>query len=605
MISIDAPSISAPGPAQAFIGRFGPHIDAAGAATLRLWAPHAREVELLLERELAMNAVGEGWFELTVPAAQCNHGYRFRVDRGIEIPDPASWFQPADVDGPSALVTTRYDWQITQWQGRPWEQAVILELHVGAFSAEGNFRGVIAKLDEVAAAGFTAIELMPIADFAGRRNWGYDGVLWFAPDHTYGTPDDLKALVDAAHARGLMIFLDVVYNHFGPAGNYLPQYAPQFFTNDHCTPWGAAIDYRVPQVRAFAIQNALYWLHEYRFDGLRLDAVHAIVEPGELHLLQELSAAVGDLAVAQSRSIHLMLENDDNRASLLDPHSQYPRGKYRAQWNDDYHHAWHVLLTHEASGYYFNYADAPLEHLCRALSSGYAYQGQPLRSRPDRSRGENSAHLPPTAFINFLQNHDQIGNRAYGDRLDALAAEREMQAAIEVTLLAPMPPLLFMGEEWGTRKPFAFFCDFQGELADAVRRGRREEFAELFESATAATVIPDPLDEQTFKAAVLDWAEPTRSPHRERLDLVRRLLQVRRHEVMPRMHGIEGFAGHAGRTDKMIHASWRMGDGTRLVLLANLQDVKVVQPIDIEPGRQIWGSAYAPIEPWSVRWYLR
>ncbi len=604
-MSIVAPFVSAATPTSAFIGRFGPHIDANAVATLRLWAPRAKEVELLLEREFAMNAVGDGWFELAVAAEQCAHGYRFRVDRTLEIPDPASRFQPADVNGPSALVTGDYDWQMPQWQGRPWEEAVILELHVGTFTAEGNFRGVIAKLDEVAAAGFTAIELMPIADFIGRRNWGYDGVLWFAPDHTYGTPDDLKALIDAAHVRGLMIFLDVVYNHFGPAGNYLHQYAPQFFTSDRCTPWGDAIDYRVPEVRAFAIQNALYWLHEYRFDGLRLDAVHAIVEPGELHLLEELSIAVGDLAAMQGRRIHLMLENDDNRASLLDPGSQRPCGKYRAQWNDDYHHAWHVLLTHEASSYYFNYADAPLEHLCRALSSGYAYQGETLRSAPGKSRGESSAHLPPTAFINFLQNHDQIGNRAHGDRLSALAPERQLQAALEVTLLAPMPPLLFMGEEWGTRKPFAFFCDFAGELADAVRRGRREEFAALFENAPATTIIPDPLDEQTFKAAVLDWSEPTRSPHRERLDLVRRLLQVRRHEVVPRMHGMEGFAGYAGRSDKMIHASWRMADGTRLVLLANLQDVKVLQPSDIEQGRQIWGSAYAPIEPWSVRWYLR
>ncbi len=305
-----------------------------------------------------MRKLDDGWYALTVPDADAGTLYQFRIDDELYVPDPASAFQPKDVNGPSEVIDHSYDWLARHWRGRPWHEAVFLELHVGAFTPEGTFRAAIDKLDHLVDIGITAIELMPVADFAGTRNWGYDGVLLFAPDSAYGRPEDLKALIDAAHARGLMVFLDVVYNHFGPEGNYLGRYAPQFFTQAE-TPWGRAIDYRVPEVRAFAIENALHWLREYRFDGLRLDAVHAIVEPGSPSVLVELSRAVGKLAEATGRATHLVLENDDNRASLLDPLADPPRGKYRAQWNDDYHHAWHVLLTGETDGYYRDYAQGP------------------------------------------------------------------------------------------------------------------------------------------------------------------------------------------------------------------------------------------------------
>src|SRR5262249_19048457 len=301
----------------------------------------------------------------TVAVADARAGtrYRFRIDGELDVPDPASAFQPDDVDGPSEVIDhATYRWQARDWRGRPWEDAVILELHVGAFTPQGTFRSAIEKLDHVAETGLTAIELMPVADFAGRRNWGYDGVLLYAPDNAYGRPDDLKALVDAAHARGLMVFLDVVYNHFGPEGNYLSRYAPSFFTSAH-TPWGLAIDYRLPQVRVFAIENALHWLWHYRFDGLRLDAVHAVAERGEPSLLSDLSGAVGQLALETGRKLHLVLENDDNTASLLDPLEELPQGRYRAQWNDDYHHAWHTLLTHEHGCYYQDYVERPLDHI--------------------------------------------------------------------------------------------------------------------------------------------------------------------------------------------------------------------------------------------------
>ncbi len=304
-------------------GLFGPRVEPDGGVTFRLWAPAAKEVSLVSAKgETPMRAQADGWFSLFVPEAASGFRYRFRIDGATEVPDPASHFQPEDVFGPSEVIDHRFDWRTASWQGRPWREVAFLETHVGAFTREGTYRAMIERLDHVADCGITALELMPLADFPGRWNWGYDGVLPYAPDSAYGRPEDLKALVDAAHARGLMMFLDVVYNHFGPEGNYLPLYAPSFFTSEHTTPWGDAIDYRVPQVRAFAIENALHWLRHYRFDGLRLDAVHAIAAPGDPPLLEALSRAVGAFAAATGRLVHLVLENDDNRASLLDPATQ-------------------------------------------------------------------------------------------------------------------------------------------------------------------------------------------------------------------------------------------------------------------------------------------
>ncbi len=412
-----------------------------------------------------------GWFTADVQGAAAGSRYRFRIDDEVDVPDPASAFQPEDVAGPSEIVDhDAFAWRARDWRGRPWHETVLLECHVGTFSPEGTYDGLIGKLDHIAQTGITAIELMPVGDFPGKRNWGYDGVLWYAPDHTYGSPDDLKRLIDEAHLRGIMVFLDVVYNHFGPEGNYLGRYAPQFFKNAS-TPWGSAIDYAVPEVKAFAIENALFWLRDYRFDGLRLDAVHAIAEPDRSALLQELSNAVGSLARESGRHIHLVLENDDNCASVLDADTAIPAGRYRAQWNDDYHHAWHVLLTGETHGYYSDYARNPGKMIARTLASGFAYQGEPSEHRGGRPRGEPVGNTSPAAFVNFLQNHDQIGNRALGDRLEWSANPEAIDAALAITLLAPMPPMLFMGEEWGARTPFPFFCDFDGELAEAIRQG--------------------------------------------------------------------------------------------------------------------------------------
>ena len=582
--------------------QFGGRLTESGAS-FRLWAPAAQHIELLLDGPHPMLRTDDGWFTADIAGAKAGARYRFRIDDEIDVPDPASDFQPLDVNGPSELIDhDAFPWQATEWRGRPWHETVLIESHVGTFTPEGSFRAMIDKLNHLADVGITALELMPLADFAGRRNWGYDGAFWYAPDSVYGRPDDLKALIDAAHQRGLMMFLDVVYNHFGPEGNYLGRYAPNFFTEAH-TPWGSAIDYRVSQVRVFAIESALHWLRDYRFDGLRLDAVNQImVSPDELPLLRELSIAVGRLAAETGRHIHLLLENGDNIASWLDATEDPPRGKYRAQWNDDYHHVWHVLLTGESQGYYGDYQDAPLAGLARALSSGFVYQGDVSTFWGNQQRGERSGHLGPMAFVNFLQNHDQIGNRPLGERLETIAASEAIEAALAVTLLAPMPPMLFMGEEWGSKSPFPFFCDFQGALAEGVREGRRREYAWAY--AHYGDEVPDPLEPATFQSAALDWRSLHSPAAQERLALVQRLLKIRQREIAPRL--ANAAFGEADVQDEgLLVANWRMGDGSRLHLLANLSSVEIAQLVARPEGSSIWGGEPGDtLPPWSVSWRL-
>jgi maltooligosyltrehalose trehalohydrolase len=579
---------------------FGARLTPEGT-TFRLWAPAAQRVDLLLEQQRQpLTSCKHGWFETNLPGAGAGTRYRFRIDDEIDVPDPASAFQPDDVFGPSEVIDpANYTWRAKDWRGRPWHETVLLEAHVGTFTREGTYRAMIDRLDHLAQTGITALELLPLADFAGVRNWGYDGVLWYAPDSAYGRPEDLKLLIDEAHLRGLMVFLDVVYNHFGPEGNYLGHYAPSFFT-DAQTPWGSAIDYRVPQVRAFAIENALYWLDEYRFDGLRLDAVHAIAELGEIPMLNDLSLAAGQLAAETGRHIHLVLENDDNRVSLLDPTQDPPCGKYRAQWNDDYHHAWHVKLTGEKQGYYRDYQRSPLSDIARCLGSGFAYQGEASEHRGDQLRGEASGSLPPTAFVNFLQNHDQIGNRAFGDRLESGARRDAIEAGLAITLLAPAIPMLFMGEEWGSRMPFPFFCDFKGDLAEAVRKGRREEYAWAY--ATYGDDVPDPLSEATFRSAILDW-ETSSGSGAERLALVRELLATRRRYIMPRLAGAR-FGEARMADDGTLKANWHLGDDARLLLTANLSDRTIAVQSGDTGGSPIWGKPGDAMKPWSVCWCL-
>lgn len=524
-----------------------------GGTRFRLWAPDVESVTLECEdgHAAVMRALDDGWFECICPrGAGC--AYRFRLDDALAVPDPASRQQKdGDVHGYSVVVDpSAYAWEHDDWVGRPWHDTVLYELHVGAL---GGFAGVEAMLPHLVALGVTAVELMPIAEFAGSRNWGYDGVLPYAPAAAYGTPAQLKSLVDAAHGLGLMVFLDVVYNHFGPEGNYLHAYASGFFDDDADTPWGSAIGVATPQVGDFFVHNALYWIEEYQLDGLRFDAVHAIGNPGWLAAL----AARVRAAIGTRRQVHLVLENEANQANLLG------RGRFDAQWNDDFHNALHVLLTGEHEGYYGHYADATMEKLLRCLREGFAFQGEKFGSR---RRGEPSAQLPPSRFVNFLQNHDQVGNRAFGDRLTALIPPETMEAALVLLLLAPFVPMLFMGEEWASQTPFQFFTDFPDEaLRTAVREGRRKEFAAF--AHFGGEDIPDPGDEQTFLRSI-----PGRDVERgeARFALVRQLIALRAKHVAP--HIGTATSRHAVAVgEKAFVASWSLGTGT-LSLFVNLGD---------------------------------
>lgn len=532
---------------------FGARLLPDGQVRFRLWAPAQEEVSVALTGSslLPMSRSENGWFEATanLPAGT---QYQFRLGDGMLVPDPASRCQAEDVHGPSVVTAEAFDWQVNDWKGRPWAETVLYELHPGAM---GGFSGIRRDLKRLRDLGVTAIELMPINDFPGQRNWGYDGVLPYAPDRAYGTPDELKALIDDAHRHGLMVFLDVVYNHFGPDGNYLSLYAPGFFRDDVRTPWGSAIDFRCREVRDFFICNVLMWLMEYRLDGLRFDAVHAIQEQD---WVEEMAATVR-ATIPPDRHVHLVLEHH-NAASHL-------RKAVDAQWNDDLHNVMHVLLTDEDGGYYADYADAPADKLAQCLAEGWVYQGQASKYL-NAPRGEPSSDLPPWCHVFFLQNHDQIGNRAFGERLTTLTSAPALEAAIALQLICPQIPLLFMGEETASRTPFLFFTDHHDELADAVREGRRQEFAGFAEFADPARreQIPDPNADTTFTACVVS---PDEAAGSERLALYQRLLTIRRDQIIPRLHGnVTAQASRIG--SKAVRASWKLGDGSRLVIITNL-----------------------------------
>ncbi len=589
---------------------FGAEPQADGGVRFRLWAPPHATVQIELDGKLtAMVPEGGGWHQLATDRAGAGSRYRFVLPDGLRVPDPASRFQPDDVHGPSEVVDPEaYAWRDTAWTGLPWHQAVVYELHIGAFTPQGTFRAAVGKLDHLVALGVTAIEIMPIGDFPGKRNWGYDGVLPYAPDSRYGRPEDLKTLVEAAHARGLMVLLDVVYNHFGPEGAYIHSLAPQTFTDRHKTPWGAAINFDGPDslpVREFVVHNALYWIEEFHLDGLRLDAVHAILDDSPKHLLDELAERVR--ASAPGRHIHLVLENEENQTRCLTRDENGEPRWYTAQWNDDLHHVLHVAASGETTGYYADYK-GDTEKLGRALAEGFAFQGElmPYRGRP---RGAPSAHLPPTAFVAFIQNHDQVGNRAFGDRITAFASAEAVRAVAAVYLLLPQIPMLFMGEEWAAAQPFPFFCDFGPDLADAVRQGRRDEFARFpeFRDPKTRERIPDPLAEGTFAAAKLAWEELIRDPHAGWLDWYRRVLATRRAEIVPRLPEISSGGKYLAIGDGTVLVRWQLGEGSALVLAANLTG-STAPGFPPAPGRILWQEGGAGPDgrfaPWTVRWSI-
>jgi malto-oligosyltrehalose trehalohydrolase len=575
---------------------FGAELTDAGVR-FRLWAPGETAVGLQIEygsqsQAFVMEARDNGWFELSLSRDFAGPGtqYRYCLGGGMSVPDPASRFQPKGVNGASMVIDpTAYNWNYAEWVGRPWEEAVLYELHTGCFSDVGTFDGIRRYFDHLMDIGITAIELMPVAEFDGARNWGYDGVLPFAPHADYGKPDDLKRLIDEAHGRGLMVFLDVVYNHFGPSGNYLHRYAPAFFTERHITPWGAAInfdDHGNRTVRDFFVHNALYWIEEFRFDGLRFDAVHAIHDDSARHILTEIAEEIRS-RVDGKRHVHLVLENDDNAARYLARATAGSR-RYDAQWNDDFHHVAHVILTGETDGYYGDYAEASVAMLGRILTEGFAYQGEKSPFREGRHRGENSFTLPPTAFVSFLQNHDQVGNRAFGERVGMLAPREAMQVLHAVLLLSPQIPMLFMGEEWDAQRPFQFFCDFDGDLAKAVRDGRRQEFAGFprFSAPESLESIPDPNTEQTFLRSRLAWEEIESPEHAEYLTFIRKLLDLRGRYVVPFLKNASSIGATYEVEGNALLVHWYLGDN-RLHLIANFSDDPVEGLAWFVPGTEI------------------
>lgn len=590
--------------------QFGPELTAEGTR-FRCWAPSAQRVGLKVvaagadQLHSELKATGNGWFECMARGVGAGTQYKFRIDGEIDVPDPASRFQPDGVRGPGEILDPdAFTWRELGWRGREWREAVIYELHVGAFTRDGTYAAAIARLDELARLGVTALELLPLNTFPGKQGWGYDGVLLYAPHPAYGRPEDLKRLVEAAHERELMVLIDVVYNHFGPEGNHLHRYAADFFTSKHHTPWGSAINLAHPVVRQFFIQNSLYWLDEYRFDGLRVDAVHAMFDDGDTHFIDELVDSV-QRGPGSDRHVHVVLENHCNQARRLGRKGR----TVVAQWNDDFHHPLHILLTAESDGYYCDYSDDPVKHLARVLAEGFAYQGE-VSKFAGAARGERSSSLPPTAFVNFLQNHDQIGNRACGERLTKLAPPERLRAGMAILLLSPQIPMLFMGEEYGAQQPFLYFCNYEGELAQAISDGRRNEFAAFgaFADERQREKIPDPNAQQTYLASQLDPGDRTRSPHREWWACTRELLQLRAQRVVPLIPTILAGRGRYQVNERMLTVTWPTAGQGALVMQANLSDAPAqrASPVagEILYSTRRGAAAAQELGAWDVRLLL-
>lgn len=526
--------------------RWGP-VRSGGKWAISTWAPQARSVEVLIAGQpvpCSRNADGFWTAETDAPAGSL---YCFSVDGAI-VPDPASRLQYGDVHGASVLIDhDACQWR-EDWKGRDWAEAVIYELHLGTFTPEGSFAAAAEKLDHLAGLGITAVEIMPVGHFPGGFGWGYDGVLPFAPHPSYGSPNAFKAFVEQAHLKGIMVLLDVVMNHFGPDGAYIHQSAPRFFDSGRHTPWGAAIDFSQEAVRDFWIECALMWLVDYHLDGLRLDAVHQISGPGADQFFEELARAVRSLDLG--RPLHIVLEDERN-----EPYLREIEG-LNANWNDDFHHAIHTALTGEDQDYYKSFAVDPIGDLVLALENGHVEEGQEREGR-DKPRGQPSRHLPPTAFVNSTQTHDQVGNRPFGERLITLADEGAVRVAFALLLASPYIPMIFMGEEQGETSPFQFFADHRGEIGEMVREGRAAEFSSV---AALGEAVPDPTSLRTFFASQLRWQDDDRA--RSWQHLTRQCLGFRSGHVVPLLKSgrIKARAERTG--ERALAAEWRFGQGT-------------------------------------------
>ena len=514
----------------------------------RIWAPDARELTLVLHDGKAAGThplarIEGGVYETWVRGAAAGDTYAFRMDGGDPRPDPASRFQPQGVHGPSQIIDAgAYRWHDAAWRPRRLEDLIVYELHIGTFSPEGTFAGARARLPYLRDLGVTAVEVMPIADFAGNRNWGYDGAALFAPARAYGPPDDFRAFVDEAHRQGLAVILDVVYNHLGPEGAYLPHFSPQYLTDRHAGPWGRSVNLDGPgaeHVRRFIVDNALYWIRDFHVDGLRLDATHALVDQSDTHIVAALARAVREAAPAR---VILHAEDHRNEARMLERPSEGGWG-LDGVWADDFHHVIRRMVAGDAHGYYADFAGTA-EELAAVLRQGWLYTGQPSKHAKG-PRGTRADRVPMYRFVVCLQNHDQVGNRAIGDRVHHAIPPETWRAASVVLLTAPMTPLLFMGQEWAASTPFLYFTDLEPEMGTRVTEGRRAEFADFpsFSSAGGSEKVPDPQAAQTFEASRLRWDEHTQGEHARVLALYRQLLALRRkHDALSGGDELEGEA---------------------------------------------------------------
>jgi maltooligosyltrehalose trehalohydrolase len=576
----------------------------------RVWAPRCRSVEVVVEGRppQAMTVSGDGVFELTLGPLAPGTRYQYRLDRERYRPDPASRWQPEGVHGPSVLVDeTEFAWTDGAFRGHALSDLVIYELHVGTFTPAGTFEAIIPHLEALRDLGVTAVELMPVAEFPGSRNWGYDGVHLYAPQSTYGGPRGLRRLVDACHARGLSVILDVVYNHLGPEGNYLAEFGP-YFTDRYKTPWGPAINFDGPDaagVRRHFVDNARYWVRRFHVDGLRLDAVHAIHDSSPVHILTEIAEAVREEARALGRPAHVIAESHDNDRRLVLPPSAGGLG-LDAVWSDDFHHALHARLTGERDGYYVDFSDPA--YLPRAIAEGFAFQGQ--RSEYfGRERGTPSADLPAERFVISIQNHDQVGNRAQGERLGALVPFEAVKLAAALMFVAPAVPLLFMGEEYGETAPFQFFTSFlDPTLAEAVRRGRMAEFARF----AWKRAIPDPNAPSTFVASRLNHSLGNAPRHRELREYYRQWLRLRRSHPALGARNKQATEAALAADGEVLVVTRRAPGGEAVRLVANLGGRRQSWADEAEGYRLLLDSADArfggppramPLEPYQVLLY--
>ncbi|UQN09269.1 malto-oligosyltrehalose trehalohydrolase [Deinococcus sp. QL22] len=536
--------------------------------TFRLWSSHAQHAAVVLyqpieEQERRMLAPhGQGMFEATFPDLGPGTRYKFELD-GQLYPDPYARWLPDGVHGPSTVVESNYLFQHARPQHRP-DELVIYELHIGTFTPEGTYRAAAERLPHLRDLGITCLELLPLSSFPGRWGWGYDGVAHFAPFAPYGTPEELQAFIDQAHGYGLTVLLDMVYNHFGPDGNYLSAYSPEYFTSAHPTPWGTAPDYTQPFMRRLTLDSALHWLHTYRFDGFRLDATHAIVDPSAEHLLRELARVVHDYGSTIGNRLFLFCEDDRNLPDLV------THDGMDGVWADDFHHQVRVLLTGQRDGYYAGYQPSVTE-LARCIDRGWLYEGQYWLPGQHHPRGRRADALEGFNFVYCIQNHDQIGNRAWGERLQDGVGQAGFWAASVLLLFLPMTPLLFQGQEWMAQTPFQFFSDHQGELGRQVSEGRKAEFAdfEAFGQGEGVAAVPDPQASSTFQNSKLNWRELSQAPHVQTLRLYQDLLRLRRDDPVLNQSARQTL--RAGSYGDLLWVERRHA-GERRVLLVNFSD---------------------------------